>query len=223
MTETEFKLRQELIQYALLMNQSGINQGTAGNLSVRFGTGMLITPSAINYDDLVPDSITYMELANNPEGQWQGKFKPSTEWRFHRDLYNARPELNAIIHTHAPYATAIAITRRHIPAVHYMIAAFGGNTIRCANYATFGTAELSQHVVKAMQDRLGCLMANHGMLVAGSSLAKTLWLGVELETLARQYYYSMQLGNPHILSEAEIAETLLKFKDYGLKTSSTQS
>lgn len=216
MTNTEFKLRQQLIHYAILMNQSGINQGTSGNLSVRFGSGMLITPSAIAYEALIPDSITYMEL-DNPAGIWQGEFKPSTEWRFHRDLLNTRPDINAIIHTHSPYATAIAITRRPIPAIHYMIAAFGGDDIRCADYATFGTEALSQHVLSAMQNRLGCLMANHGMLVGGNDLAKTLWLAGELETLARQYYHSLQLGNPHILSEADINETIAKFKDYGLQ------
>lgn len=216
MNNTEFRLRQQLIQYAILINESGINQGTSGNLSVRFGSGMLITPSGIPYEELIPESITYMEL-DNPKGIWQGPFKPSTEWRFHRDLLNSRFDINAIIHTHSPYATSVAITRRPIPALHYMIAAFGGHDIRCADYATFGTEALSQHVLVAMQDRLGCLMANHGMLVGGKDLARALWLAVELETLARQYYHSLQLGNPHILSEAEINEALAKFKNYGLQ------
>lgn len=222
MNNIEFRLRQQLIQYAILINDSGINQGTSGNLSVRFGSGMLITPSGIPYTDLIPDSITYMEL-DNPKGIWQGTFKPSTEWRFHRDLLNSRPDINAIIHTHSPYATSIAITRRPIPAIHYMIAAFGGHDIRCADYATFGTEALSEHVLTAMQDRLGCLMANHGMLVGGNDLTKALWLAVELENLARQYYHSLQLGNPHILSEAEINEALAKFKNYGLQGTDFQS
>ncbi|MBK8452982.1 MAG: class II aldolase/adducin family protein [Thiofilum sp.] len=222
MNNIEFRLRQQLIQYAILINDSGINQGTSGNLSVRFGSGMLITPSGIPYTDLIPDSITYMEL-DNPKGIWQGTFKPSTEWRFHRDLLNSRPDINAIIHTHSPYATSIAITRRPIPAIHYMIAAFGGHDIRCADYATFGTEALSEHVLTAMQDRLGCLMANHGMLVGGNDLTKALWLAVELENLARQYYHSLQIGNPHILSEAEINEALAKFKNYGLQGTDFQS
>lgn len=163
-----------------------------------------------------------MEL-DNPKGIWQGTFKPSTEWRFHRDLLNSRPDINAIIHTHSPYATSIAITRRPIPAIHYMIAAFGGHDIRCADYATFGTEALSEHVLTAMQDRLGCLMANHGMLVGGNDLTKALWLAVELENLARQYYHSLQIGNPHILSEAEINEALAKFKNYGLQGTDFQS
>lgn len=217
MNNIEFRLRQQLIQYAILLNESGINQGTSGNLSVRFGSGMLITPSGIPYVDLIPDSITYMEL-DNPKGIWQGAFRPSTEWRFHRDLLNSRPDINAIIHTHSPYATSIAITRRSIPAIHYMIAAFGGHDIRCADYATFGTEALSQHVLTAMQERLGCLMANHGMLVGGNDLTKALWLAVELENLARQYYHSLQLGHPHILSDAEISEALVKFKTYGLQS-----
>jgi L-fuculose-phosphate aldolase len=217
MTETEFKLRQQLIHHAIEMNQSGINQGTSGNLSVRYGSGMLITPSGIPYTELVPDAITYMEL-DNPDGEWQGRFKPSTEWRFHKDLLSTRPDINAVIHTHSIYATSIAITRQAIPAVHYMIAAFGGNNIRCADYATFGTEALSHQVLNAMEDRLGCLMANHGMVVGGADLAKALWLAIELETLARQYYHSLKIGNPHILSDEEIAINIIKFKNYGLQS-----
>lgn len=152
------------------------------------------------------------------DGDWSGPLKPSTEWRFHRDILRARPEAGAVIHTHATYCTALAIARRDIPAIHYMIAAFGGPTIRCAPYALYGTAELAALALTALEDRSACLLANHGMIVLGPTLAKAMWLAVELETLAKQYCLALQLGAPHILSDAEIAETMRGFASYGLQT-----
>ena len=209
-------LRREIVAQAQRMNALGINQGTSGNISARCGDTMLITPSATPYDDMRPSDVASMPLAHE-EGAWTGPLKPSTEWRFHRDILRARPDAGAVVHTHATYCTTLAILRREIPAVHYMIAAFGGTTVRCAPYATFGTAELAAHAVAALEGRHACLLANHGMIVVGVTLAKAMWLAVELETLAKQYYLSLQIGEPTILSDAEIAETARGFATYGLK------
>ncbi len=142
--------------------------------------------------------------------------KPSTEWRFHRDLMRARPDIGAIVHTHAAFSTILAIARRPIPAIHYMMAAFGGPDIRCADYARYGTIELSRNVVAAMEGRYGCLMANHGMLTAGPDLTRATWLAQELEALAHQYYHSLLIGGGHVLTDDQIAEAAAGFESYGL-------
>lgn len=215
-------IRRDIVAQARAMNALGINQGTSGNISARHGDTMLITPSATPYDDMQPGDLAAMPLGAIPlsdgGGTWSGPLKPSTEWRFHRDILRARPEAGAVIHTHATYCTALAIARREIPAIHYMIAAFGGPTIRCAPYALYGTPELAALALTALEGRSACLLANHGMIVVGPNLAKAMWLAVELETLAKQYCLALQLGTPHILSDAEIAETLRGFATYGLQT-----
>ena len=207
-----------IVAHARALDRSGLNRGASGNLSVRDGDTMRITPSAVAYDDLVPEMIVRMPLTGPgaEAGEWQGPLKPSTEWRFHRDLYRARPEFGAIVHTHAPFSTILAIARKPIPAVHYMIAAFGGSDIRCAGYATYGTAALSAHVVAAMEGRGGCLMANHGMLTAAPTLTRAIWLAQELEALAHQYYHVLQIGGGHILTDADIEETRQGFATYGV-------
>ena len=210
-------LRRDIVAQARAMNALGINQGTSGNISARHGDTMLITPSATSYDDMRPGDLAAMPLGDEA-GQWSGPLKPSTEWRFHRDILRARPEAGAVIHTHATHCTALAIARREIPAVHYMIAAFGGPTVRCAPYALYGTPELAALALAALEGRSACLLANHGMIVLGPTLAKAMWLAVELETLAKQYCLALQLGTPHILSDAEIAETMRGFATYGLQT-----
>lgn len=216
-------IRRDIVAQARAMNALGINQGTSGNISARHGDTMLITPSATPYDDMQPGDLAAMPLGAIPlsddGGTWSGPLKPSTEWRFHRDILRARPEAGAVIHTHATYCTALAIARREIPAIHYMIAAFGGPTIRCAPYALYGTPELAALALIALEGRSACLLANHGMIVVGPNLAKAMWLAVELETLAKQYCLALQLGTPHILTDAEIAETLRGFATYGLQTS----
>ena len=212
----EATLRRDIVAQAQAMNALGINQGTSGNISARCGDTMLITPSATPYDAMQPDQIAAMPL--DGDGAWRGPLKPSTEWRFHRDILRARPDASAVVHTHATYCTTLAILRREIPAVHYMIAAFGGATIRCAPYALYGTAELAAHALDALEDRNACLLANHGMIVTGPTLAKAMWLAVELETLAKQYCLALQLGTPVILSDAEIAATMRGFASYGLQS-----
>ena len=216
MKKAEIRLRQAIVDKSRWMNASGLNQGTSGNISARYGDTMLITPSAVPCDLLTPDMVAAMPLAGDA-GAWTGPLKPSTEWRFHLDILRARPDAGGIVHAHSTYATVLAIARREIPACHYMMAAFGGMNIRCAGYARFGTAELSALALQALEGRNGCLLANHGMIAIGASLDKAMWLAVELETIARQYYLSLAIGGPVRLGEAEIAETTAAFGSYGLQ------
>lgn len=215
MTRQERQLREAIIAKCRWMNASGLNQGTSGNISARYQDRMLITPSAIPYDAMTPDIIASMSLGEY--GDWEGPLWPSTEWRFHLDIMRARADVGAVVHTHSTYATVLAIARKSIPACHYMIAAFGGTDIRCAGYARYGTKELSDLALAALDRRNGCLLANHGMIAVGANLDKAMWLAVELETIARQYYLSLALGAPHILGEAEIADTAKGFSTYGLQ------
>ena len=218
-SQSESRLRNEIVACCQDLDASGLNRGSSGNVSARAGDIMLITPSSVPPADLTPELIARIPLDQG--GVWEGPSKPSSEWRFHLDLFRARPELGAIVHTHAPFSTVLAIARRPIPAVHYMIAAFGGPDIRCGDYATFGTAELSCHVVAAMEGRNGCLMANHGMLVAGPNLRRTTWLAHELEALAHQHYHALLIGGGHVLTDTQIAETAARFAGYGVDDRAT--
>ena len=216
MTREERQLREAIIAKCRWMNASGLNQGTSGNISARYQDRMLITPSATPYDGMRPEMIGSMPL-DGEYGAWIGPLQPSTEWRFHLDIMRARPDVGGIVHTHSTYATVLAIARKSIPACHYMMAAFGGNDIRCADYARYGTKELSDLALAALEGRNGCLLANHGMIAVGANLDKAMWLAVELETIARQYYLSLALDHCAILSEEEIAETARGFLTYGLQ------
>jgi len=211
-----WEVRQKIIDLCLEMNSSGLNQGTSGNISARFKEYMLITPSGIPYDQLKPDHIASMSLTHD-QYEWKGPFKPSSEWHFHRAILQSNPNLGAVVHTHSTFSTVLSIARKSIPACHYMIAAFGGNTVRCADYATFGTKELSDNIITAMQDRTACLLANHGMIAAGTDLDKAMWAAVELETLSKQYYHACLLGGMQVLPDAEMAVVSEKFKSYGPK------
>ncbi|MGM0584962.1 MAG: class II aldolase/adducin family protein [Pseudomonadota bacterium] len=199
-------LRQAIIDQCLFLDATGLNQGTSGNISVRRGEEMLITPSSTPYAAMTPEMICAMPLSAGPEAA-RGPRPPSSEWRMHRDILAARPEFGAVVHAHPPYCTTLAIARRPIPAVHYMIALFGGPEIRCAGYATFGTQALSDHALAALEDRSACLLANHGMLACGPTLEKAMALAVELETLARQHYQALLIGGGHVLTDAQVAET----------------
>ncbi len=214
----ERRLRQGIIDQCRWMNHIGLNQGTSGNISARFEDVMLITPSATPYEAMTPEMLAAMPLVGDSEdGAYSGPCKPSTEWRFHRDILLARPDVGAVVHTHSTYATVLAMAHREIPACHYMIAAFGGASIPCCGYARYGTQALSDRVLAALgKDCHGCLMANHGMLAVGSNLEKAMWLAVELETLAKQYYLSLQLpGGAVILDHGQIEEVRAGFKTYG--------
>jgi L-fuculose-phosphate aldolase len=209
MTMSEPQHRIALIEAAQSLSSLGLNSGTSGNISIRDGQAMLITPSAIPYNNLKPEMIAQMSLTG--AGAWSGSKRPSSEWRFHLDILNARPEINAIVHTHAPFATALAMARRSIPACHYMVTRFGGGDVRCAPYALFGTAELSTLALAALQDRTACLLANHGLIATGASLAAAMACAVELETLAHQYILSLAIGGPILLSTQEIADAKNQF------------
>ena len=213
----EYRIREEIIQKCLFMNKSGLNQGTSGNISVLYQDRMLITPSGQPYETMTPEMIASVDI-HSDQGAFIGQFKPSSEWRFHRYLLRDKKSVSAIVHAHSTYCTTLAIARKSIPACHYMIAAFGGENIRCSQYARYGTDELAQYAIKALEDRMGCLLANHGMIAIGENLEKAMWRAVELETIAKQYYLSLQIeGGPHILSHAQIQETLESFQTYGLQ------
>ena len=204
-------LRAELIATARAMQPAGLNRSTAGNVSVRSGDGFLITPTGMPYDTLTADDIPLMAL----DGTHAGPRKPSSEWRFHRDIYANRPEVGAVLHAHSPFAVSLACLRRDIPPFHYMIARFGGDSVRCADYAIFGSQALSTAAMHAMDGRKGCLLATHGLLVAGRDLDEALMLAIELEELCEQYWRTCQLGDPVLLSAAEMRDVLEKFRGYG--------
>ncbi len=214
MIPTEAASRRAVIAKARAMNALGLNEGTAGNVSARHGDAMLITPSGTPYDTLTPRMIARMAL--DGAGAWTGPLKPSSEWRFHLDIYRARPDAGAIVHTHATHCTAFAMLRRPLRATHYMIAAFGGPDVRCTDYAPYGTAELSALAVEGLRDRHAVLLGSHGMIVIGRDADEALWRAVELETLARQTYIATQMGEPVVLPDDEIMLTVERFRGYGL-------
>ncbi|MBL4786444.1 MAG: class II aldolase/adducin family protein [Cohaesibacteraceae bacterium] len=210
-----------IIDHCLLMNDSGLNQGTSGNISVRQGANMLITPSALAYELMKPEDIVLMPINDNFDLS-RLKRKPSSEWRFHAAILAARPEVNAIVHTHSPYATSLAMVRKSIPACHYMIAVFGGNDVRCSDYAIVGSPALAETALDALKDRFGCLLANHGMIALGETLEKAMWRAAELETLARQYCIALSVGEPALLNETEMEEMHALMSSYGLQSTSEE-
>jgi L-fuculose-phosphate aldolase len=207
--------RQQLIATAIELNTSGINQGTSGNVSVRVDEGLLITPSGMTYPSLAPEDIVLMDL----EGQASSHRLPSSEWRFHVDIYQQRNDVHAIVHTHSVYATALACLEKSIPAFHYMVAMAGGKDIRCAPYATYGTQALSDFALKALEDRKACLLGHHGVIATGADLARAFALASEIETLSQQYLAALSIGEPAILSDAEMELVAEKFANYGLSVS----
>lgn len=205
--------REAVVAGCRRMNAHGINHGTSGNVSVRVDGGMLVSPSGIPYERMRPGDVVKVHF----DGTYAGALRPSSEWRFHLDLLREHADAGAVVHAHPDHCTALAIRHMEIPPLHYMIAAAGGPNIRCADYATFGTAALSRNVLAAMEGRRACLIANHGMIAIGDDLERALWLAVEVETLARQYILSLQIGGPKLLAEEEIARVLEKFADYGYR------
>ena len=214
----ERELREAVIATAREMNALGINRGKSGNVSARCRDGnyhgFLITPSGMPYASIRAADIVAMPVAGRGDAA-RGARRPSSEWRFHRDIYRARSDAEAIVHTHAPFATSLACLQRGIPAFHYMVAVAGGDDIRCAPYATFGTQALSDRAVAALEGRRACLLANHGMIAIGASLGAALALAVEVETLAEMYWRARQLGEPLLLSAAEMKVVVAKFGSYG--------
>ncbi len=204
-------LRAQIVAAAREMHACGLNRGTSGNVSARCEDGFLITPSGLACAAMRPQDIVAMTL----DGEARGMLIPSSEWRFHREIYAARPEVGAVVHAHSPFATTLACLGRDIPAFHYMVAVAGGNSIRCAAYVTFGTQLLAEHALAALQGRHACLLANHGMIAVGPSLGAALALAVEVEALAEQYWRALQIGAPNLLSDVEMEVVLAKFASYG--------
>jgi L-fuculose-phosphate aldolase len=204
-------LRLQMCEAALQLDAVGLNRGSTGNLSVRQGIDWLVTPSGVAAQDLQPASMVLMDF----QGQPLGPGKPSSEWRFHRDILASRPDIGAVVHTHSRFATAFSCLHRDIPAFHYMVAIAGGDTIRCAPYALFGTQELSDHALAALTDRRACLLGNHGLIALGTDIRRAVAVAVEVESLCEQYWTALQLGEPHILSTAQMQAVHEKFKTYG--------
>ena len=207
----ENQLRQDLVNGARHMNALGLNRGTSGNLSVRSKYGLLVTPSGLDNNSMKPEQIIAMAWS----GDWtalDSSLKPTSEWRFHRDILAARPDVHAIVHAHPAFATALACLRRDIPAFHYMVAIGGGKIIKCSDYETFGSEALSKAALKALGERKACLLANHGMIACGATIEEALALGVEVEGLAEQYTHALQIGEPAILSDDEMERVMEKFR-----------
>lgn len=207
----ESELRSEMVRITKRLDEQGLNRGASGNLSVRFGKGMLITPSGMGAEELTENDIVFVHMDGTSRGRW----KPSSEWLFHRDILAQRTEFRAVVHTHSIAATALACLRKDIPPFHYMVALLGGDNIRCANYATFGTQELSDNALAALKDRKACLLANHGMIAAGADLAGAFRNTMEVETLSEMYLLALQAGEPVLLSAQEFRDAQNRFAGYG--------
>ncbi len=215
---TDLSIRTSIVEALQSMARLGINKGTSGNISVRGEAGFYVSPTGIAYAGMTPDQVVFM----NWDGTYEGDILPSSEWRFHRDILQARADLNAVVHTHSTSATAVSILERDIPAIHYVVASAGGNSIRCAKYETFGTAELGDAILVAMKDRRGCLLAHHGSVAGGVNLGKAMALAVTIEEMAALYLACLPLGTPPTLSDEEMARVLEKFKTYGQQTPGVQ-
>lgn len=211
MSNTDLFIRTSIVEALQSMARLGINKGTAGNISVRGAAGFYLSPTGIGYAGMTPDQIVYM----NWDGTYEGDILPSSEWRFHRDILQARIDMNAVVHTHSTNATAISVLERDIPAIHYVVAEAGGNNIRCAKYETFGTKELGDAILVALKDRRGCLLAHHGSLAGGVNLDKAMALAVTIEEMASLYLACLPLGTPPTLSDEEMVRVIKKFKTYG--------
>ncbi len=199
MKDDRLTLCNDIIKTCIQMSKSGINQGTSGNLSVRYNDGFLITPSSLPYDEMQPKDIVEMDF----NGTYIGK-QPSSEWRFHRDILKERKDINVVLHCHSINATALACHNKDIPAFHYIIGLAGGNNIRCAKYATFGTQELSDNVLLALKNRLACLLGQHGMITLGKNFREALFLGCEVEAMSKIYVKALSIGKTPVLSNEEM-------------------
>ncbi len=208
---SELELRRSMLDIVARLEDKGFNHGSSGNVSCRLGDGILITPTGGNSANMTPERLVRLDR----RGETLGEGIPSSEWHMHLAILNAYSHVQAVIHTHADNCVALSCLARAIPAFHYMIASFGGNDVPCAPYATFGTQALADGALEALRHRKACLLANHGMIVAGSSLSSAFELTVKLETLARQYIMAKQVGEPVILSEEEILRVLERYKGYG--------
>ena len=209
MTDTD--LRQAVVNAVQRLDALGMNRGSTGNVSARQGQGMLITPTGMGADGLAPDDLVWVGLDGTLKGDWQ----PSSEWHFHQAAYGARPDVQAVVHTHSTHATALACLRRPLPAFHYMVAVAGGDSVPLVPYFTFGTEALSAAVAHALHDRDACLLANHGMVAAGATVAQAMKVAQEIESLCGVYLKALAVGEPHVLSAEEMRVVIDKFRRYG--------
>tara|TARA_B100002052_G_scaffold189965_1_gene173131 strand:- start:376 stop:1035 length:660 start_codon:yes stop_codon:yes gene_type:complete len=214
------ELKKEVIKYAQKLNSTNLSPLRSGNVSIRATKdnveGFLLTPSGKRYEDLVPEDIVFLALREeyNNLKLFNSSLNPSSEWRFHQDIYLKKIEAKAIVHAHSPHATAVSAHGKPIPAFHYMIALAGGDDIKCAEYATFGTTELSKNILKALEKRKACLMSNHGQVAFGTNLKQAFELAEEVENICYQYIIALKIGDPKILSSAEMNKILDKIKHY---------
>jgi L-fuculose-phosphate aldolase len=199
---SHIEIRRGIVDVCIEMNRSGLNQGTSGNVSHRVEGGMLITPTSLAYDRTEPEDIVEMDW----DARYVGRRRPSSEWRFHRDILRARPDVNVVLHAHSVYCTTLAVHERGIPAFHYMVAVAGGNDVRCCAYACFGTQALSDRALEALDGRTACLLGHHGLIVLGESFERAMWRAIEIETLAKMYVHALAIGEPPRLSESEMAQ-----------------
>ena len=204
-------MRHAMLDAARQLVARGLNRGASGNIGVRCGNGLLVTPSGISPDVMTPETMVLLDL----DGNTNSPIKPSSEWRIHRDILAARPEVGAVVHTHSMFATTLACLHRDIPPFHYMIAVAGGDSIRCAPYALFGSQQLSDHALAALTGRHACLLAQHGMLALGRDLEHALALAEEVESLCEQYWRVLQIGTPILHTPEEMQAVLDQFKGYG--------
>ena len=211
MPDPHHDLRAGIVATCREMNRIGLNQGTSGNLSHRVEGGFLVTPTSLPYERMTPEDVVLMDF----EGGYQGRHRPSSEWRFHRDILRRRGEENVVLHTHSAYATTLAVHERGIPAFHYMVAVAGGTEIRCAPYACFGTQALSDYALEALEARTACLLGHHGLIVLGDTFERALWRAVEIETLAKMYVHALAIGEPPRLTEAQMAQVLEQIRRMG--------
>ncbi|MBS1169979.1 MAG: L-fuculose-phosphate aldolase [Burkholderiaceae bacterium] len=215
----EAALRDAMLSAARQLVALGLNRGASGNIGVRCGDDLLVTPSGLPADKLTPESMVRLDF----DGQTSSPFKPSSEWRIHRDILAARPEIGAVVHTHSTFTTTLACQQLEIPPFHYMIAAAGGDTIRCAPYALFGSQALSDGALAALQERKACLLAHHGMIALGHDLDDALAVTIEVESLCEQYWRVLQIGTPKILTDAQMRAVIEQFGSYGQWASSKPS
>lgn len=211
MKKTEISIRKSIIKACLVMEKKGLNQGKAGNISVRWNDGMLITPSGISYEGMKPKDIVYL----NSKGESKGIWKPSSEWRFHFDILNSRKEFNSVIHNHPAYGSGMSILRKDIKAYHYMIGFMGGDTIKCSKFAPPGSQELSNAAIKALKGRKACLLANHGAITCGKDLDEALFLSEEFEILCKQITIAKINGKPHLVERRFMKQIIQAIKTYG--------
>ncbi len=207
----EVTLRRGMVESARRLVALGLNRGTSGNLGVRCGAGLLVTPSGTSVEAMTPESMVTLDSFGNA----QGTIKPTSEWRIHRDILAARPDINAVVHTHSTFASTLACQQIDLPPFHYMIAVAGGDTIRCTPYALFGSQALSEHALAAIEGRKACLLGHHGMIALGRDLDEALAIAVEVEALCEQYWRVLQIGVPKILTDAQMQEVIEQFSHYG--------